>query len=121
MTATEIGQSTGVPAVDQLVLWSVALVAIAGLVTLAVRVIRIVRRAAARVDEFVDDWQGVPSRPGVPERPGVMTRLGRIEGRITSMEHELRPNSGHSLRDAVDRVDRRTRTLAPDTPDTPDT
>lgn len=108
------GDSTGVPTVDMLVIWSVAAAAIAGALALAWRAVRFARRIAARVDDFVNDWNGVPGRPGVPERPGVMTRLGRIEGRLTGMEHELRPNSGRSLRDAVDRVDRRTRSLAPD-------
>ncbi|GAA3718370.1 hypothetical protein [Streptomyces tremellae] len=63
----------------------------------------------ARIDEFIDDWQGTPPRPGVPARPGVMARLDAIE-------HELRPNSGSSLRDAVNRVDRRTAQAIP-TPD----
>lgn len=106
--------STGFPTVDTLVIWSLAVVAVAGALALAWRAARAVRRIAARVDDFVDDWQGVPSRPGVAERPGVMARLDRIEGRISRVEHELQPNSGRSLRDAVDRVDRRTRSLAAD-------
>ncbi|REE62112.1 hypothetical protein BX257_4725 [Streptomyces sp. 3212.3] len=114
MTAAEVTDSTGVPAVDTLVVWSLAAVAIAGAAATAWRIGRWLRRIAVRVDEFVDDWQGVPGRPGVPERPGVMTRLDRIEGRIGRVEHELQPNSGHSLRDAVNRIDHRTQTLAPD-------
>ncbi|MFJ2443457.1 MULTISPECIES: hypothetical protein [unclassified Streptomyces] len=34
-----------------------------------------------------------------------MPRLDGIEERLTAVEHELHPNSGASLRDAVDRVD----------------
>ena len=109
-----LAESTGVPAVDTLVIWSVAAVAVGGLVTLAWRAVRTMRRFLAQFEDFVDDWRGVPPRPGVPERPGVMERLGRIEGRISSVEHELQPNSGHTLRDAVDRVDRRVRTLPDD-------
>jgi hypothetical protein len=38
-----------------------------------------------------------------------MTRLDAIEQQLDSVQHELHPNSGSSLRDAVDRVDERTR------------
>ncbi|GAQ61878.1 hypothetical protein [Streptomyces scabiei] len=106
-----MSSGTGVPAVDVLAIWAVAAVAIAGLITLVWRVWQGVRRVVERVDDLADDWNGTPERPGVPARPGVMARLHRIEERVAAVEHELQPNSGHSLRDAVDRVDRRTRTL----------
>ncbi|MEU6491078.1 hypothetical protein ABZ890_11870 [Streptomyces sp. NPDC046984] len=115
MTAAEVTDTTGVPAVDTLVVWSLAAVAVAGALALAWRAARGLRRFVGRIDEFMDDWQGVPARPGVSERPGVMTRLDQIEGWMFRVEHELRPNGGSSLRDAVDRVDHRTQALAPDT------
>lgn len=105
---------TGVPAVDMAVVWSVAAAAIVAALGLLWRLTRGVRRVVTRVDEFADDWNGVPARPGVPERLGVMDRLDRIEGRLARVEHELHPNSGTSLRDAVDRVDRRTEQLTQD-------
>ncbi|MFI8810534.1 MULTISPECIES: hypothetical protein [unclassified Streptomyces] len=74
-----------------------------------------IRQIMGRVDEFVDDWNGTQARPGVPGRPGVMARLDGIEERLGRVEHELHPNSGGSLRDAVDRVDVRTRQIAADT------
>jgi len=79
-------------------------------------------RIARRIDEVVDDWHGESARPGVPARPGVMERLERIEGAtarieplaggVAAIEHELHPNGGDSLRDAVNRVDLRTRQIA---------
>ncbi|WP_335936607.1 hypothetical protein [Streptomyces sp. PTD5-9] len=115
---------TGVPAVDTAVVWAVAAAAIAGGAGLVWRATRSARRLAVRLDEFVDDWTGVPSRPGVPERPGVMTRLARIEqqgdehaAHLARIDHELHPNSGSSLRDAVDRVDAATQRLAADSHD----
>lgn len=63
------------------------------------------RRIAVRQEEFRSDWDGTSPRPGVPGRPGVMVRLAGIEARVEQVEHELRPNSGGSLRDAVDRVE----------------
>lgn len=114
MTRADLSGSTGIPAVDTAVIWSLAAVAIAGALALAWRMARAAIRILRRMDDLADDWQGVPGRPGVRERPGVMARLEGIEARVSHIEHELRPNSGRSLRDAVDRVDRRTRTLAAD-------
>ncbi|MEU6822789.1 hypothetical protein ABZ921_19355 [Streptomyces atriruber] len=109
--------TTGVDPVDVVVLWSGAAVAITGALALLWRATRSVRRVTSRFEDFVDDWQGTDARPGVPARPGVMTRLGAIEERLARVDHELHPNSGSSLRDAVDRVDERTRQLTDD--DTP--
>lgn len=106
-----LAESTGVRVVDAAVIWSVAAAAVAGAAVLAWRMVRAVRRVLDRMADLLDDWAGVPERPGVPGRPGVMVRLRAIEERLGSVEHELRPNSGQSLRDAVDRVDARTRTL----------
>lgn len=50
------------------------------------------------VEHFLEDWRGEEARPGVAARPGVPERLAAIEA-------ELRPNSGHSLRDAVTRIE----------------
>lgn len=72
-----------------------------------------IRRVAVRFDEFADDWQGTEGRPGVPARAGVMerlagfdNRLGSLDDRLSGIEHELHPNSGGSMRDAIDRVER---------------
>ncbi|MEU5330928.1 hypothetical protein [Streptomyces parvus] len=108
--------TTGVDPVDALVLWCGAAVAISGALALVWRASRSFRRIGAKVEDFVDDWQGTGPRPGVPARPGVMTRLGAIEERLARVEHELHPNSGSSLRDAVDRVDERTRRTLDDSP-----
>jgi len=51
-----------------------------------------------KVLNFLDDWNGEPARPGVPQRLGVMARLDE-------MHHELHPNSGSSLADAVNRTE----------------
>lgn len=108
--------TTGVDPIDALVLWSGAVVAVSGALALAWRATRSFRRIGGKVEDFVDDWQGTEARPGVPARLGVMSRLGAIEDRLARVEHELYPNSGASLRDAVDRVDQRTRQLTDDTP-----
>lgn len=80
--------STGVASVDTLVVWSIAVVAIAGLGTLLWRVLRAVLRIADRVDQAWEDWAGSNGRPGVPGRPGVMARLGGHDGQLA--DHEKR-------------------------------
>ncbi|WP_441251209.1 hypothetical protein [Kitasatospora sp. McL0602] len=90
--------STGLAGLDAAVVWAGALVALAGGLGLLWRGTRGLRRILHRADQFWDDWQGTPPRPGVPGHPGVMARLSAIE-------HELHPNSGASLRDAVNRIE----------------
>lgn len=67
----------------------------------------------------MDDWAGEEERAGVPGRPGVLARLAGFEERLMRVEHELYPNSGQSLRDAVDRAHSRLARLCPD-PDDPE-
>ncbi|WP_116200739.1 hypothetical protein [Amycolatopsis circi] len=76
-------------------------------------------RGLRRLGHFADDWFGEPERNGSPARPGVIERIAAIETdgaatrddvrdlveRVERVEHELRPNSGASLRDAIDRVE----------------
>jgi hypothetical protein len=104
-----VSDTTGVASIDTLVIWSIAISAILGGIAL---VWRAIRRLARAVDDWIEDWQGTPARPGVPARPGMMERVGgieqsvdRVERRVGAIEHELHPNSGSSLRDAVDRVE----------------
>jgi hypothetical protein len=87
---------------DPIVIWCTAFVAIAGGAALLWKFLGGIRRIIKRVDEFIDDWNGTEERPGHPARPGVMARLEWIE-------HELKPNSGKSLRDSVDRIERELR------------
>ncbi|AUG78106.1 hypothetical protein CFP65_3306 [Kitasatospora sp. MMS16-BH015] len=87
---------------DTLALWCGALVAVTSAAGLLWRITRALHHLVRRVEDAVTDWAGTE------EHPGVMTRLDRIEHRIGAIEYQLHPNSGTSLRDAVDRVDQRT-------------
>lgn len=49
-------------------------------------------------EHFMEDWFGEEERPGVPKREGVMERLA-------TLDHELKPNNGGSIKDAVDRIE----------------
>ncbi|GGR38035.1 hypothetical protein GCM10010497_46190 [Streptomyces cinereoruber] len=103
--------TTGIPGLDSAAAIAAALVALGGAAALLYRWTRSLRQFRRRIGQFFDDWFGVEGRPGVPERPGVMQRLGSLEEKAADIKHEVRPNSGGSLRDAVDRVDARTKHL----------
>lgn len=114
---------TGIPAVDTVLVWGGAVSLGAAVLTLAWRGVRGMVRVGRRMDDLLDDWRGEPSRPGVPARPGVMERMSGLEGRMGGVEedlrrirHELYPNSGGSLRDAVDLANRRLALLCPEEP-----
>lgn len=74
-----------------------------------------------RVVHFFDDYFGEDERPGVDARPGFSERMSSIEKnlqkgnerfstieyKLDKIDYELRPNSGLSLRDAVNRIEKR--------------
>lgn len=64
------------------------------------------------IEHFLEDWNGEPERPGVPARPGMMQRMAALEAFtikyspvIDRLDHEMHPNSGGSLADAVNRTE----------------
>lgn len=70
------------------------------------RMLRKIGKAIRSITHFLDDWFGEEARPGVKERPGVMKRLENFQHDLDKIKHELWPNSGGSLRDAVDRLEK---------------
>ncbi|MFG3406500.1 hypothetical protein [Streptomyces sp. NPDC048142] len=94
--------------------WGGALTVLGGIGAALWRVGRGIVRTVRRMDDFMGDWCGEEGRPGAPARPGLMERVSAIEARLLGVEHELHPNDGGSLRDAVDQVNRRLVDLCPD-------
>ena len=84
------------------------LIAAGALITLggAALVIKRLWRAARKVSRFIDAVLGKPAEFGRPSEPGVLERMVAHEDRLREIQHELHPNSGLSLRDAVDRTER---------------
>ncbi len=59
-----------------------------------------------KLRQFLDDWNGEPERPGIaPKRFGVMERLTIVEAAVKNVEHEVKPNSGTSLKDQITRIE----------------
>ena len=110
--------------------WLVAenIIGAAALITAAtVLVIALIKTSKfiKRVVHFFDDYFGEEERPGVNARPGFSERMASIEKslevgaekfntieyKLDKIDYELRPNSGLSLRDAVNRIEKRVETL----------
>jgi len=64
---------------------------------------RTVRRAARRATAVVDVILGTEVLPSLAER---LQLLEQIPQRLQNLEHEMYPNSGKSLRDAINRIER---------------
>ncbi|MEW2568291.1 hypothetical protein [Streptomyces sp. NPDC047070] len=109
--------ATGFSGLDVFLVWAGAAVVVFTLGGFLWRFVRSVILVMRRVNEFFDDWYGEPPRVGLPSRPGALERIAGLEERLAGVEHELRPNSGRSLRDQVDLVNCRLRRLLPDDED----
>jgi len=110
------------PDATALGLWIVGAGAIAAALVTLWRALRALFRVARKIGHFFDDWFGEAPRPGVPGRPGFPERLGKVETAVKGLReeicevkeqvaeivHELHPNAGSSLRDAVNRIEART-------------
>ena len=64
-----------------------------------------------RFIHFLDDYFGEEARPGFDGRPGMQERLSYMESEISCISYEMRPNSGTSIKDAINRIEKRLDTL----------
>lgn len=98
--------------VDDLLWVCAAIVSMAAAGGVVWGVLRWVFRGMRRVGRFLDEWNGTEERPGAPAVPGVPARLDimdsrleKIDTRVAAVEAQMSPNSGSTLRDAVDRIE----------------
>jgi hypothetical protein len=87
-------------------------VVIGGALTTAIALAAWLHRSMRKMVTLAEDLLGEQGRPGVAPRPGVMERLagiegrfGKVETRLSSIEAELHPNGGTTVRDALDRIE----------------
>lgn len=66
------------------------------------RVIKPALAFVGRVVAFLDDWSGEPEKR---DQSGALVHKATPgwRARLASMEHELHPNRGHSMKDSLDR------------------
>ena len=86
--------------------WVAALVALVTLVLAVLGwVFRVIWRAFKRTDQFLEDWNGAAGDRAHEARPGVMERLVQLEHSMTDIQGQVHLNSGHSMRDEVQRIE----------------
>ena len=64
-------------------------------------------RLTKRFIHFLDDYFGEEERPGFPGRPGMQERLRHMEEEMKTISYEMKPNSGSSIKDAINRIEKR--------------
>jgi hypothetical protein len=60
-----------------------------------------------RFIHFLDDYFGEEARPGFQGRAGMQERMLIIEQELKCVSYEMRPNSGTSIKDAINRIEKR--------------
>lgn len=60
-----------------------------------------------RFIHFLDDYFGEEQRPGFNGRPGMQERMSIIEEELKHISYEMKPNSGTSIKDAINRIEKR--------------
>ena len=86
--------------------WVAAIAALAG-VLLGVLgwLVRQLWRAFRTIEEFREDWKGVPADDNHVARPGVLQRMKALEAIVKDVQSQVHLNSGHTLRDVVTRTE----------------
>lgn len=90
------------------------LVTIAATATAVTVIMVFVSKAMKLVKQFIhflDDYFGEEERPGFAGRPGMQERLKRMEDDMKSIVYEMKPNSGSSIKDAINRIEKRLEAL----------
>jgi len=100
---------------ESIIATATAITAITVLIVAFVKTSKFIKK----IVHFFDDFLGEEERPGVPYRPGfsermgavensinkIDERLGTIEFKVQAIDKELQPNSGLSVRDAINRIE----------------
>ena len=110
-----------IPAVETVILLASIVTAVTVIIVASIKLGKFTKK----IIHFFDDFIGEEERPGVPARPGFSERMGHleetvakvderldlIEFKITTIDKELQPNSGLSVRDAINRIEKRIESL----------
>lgn len=66
-----------------------------------------ISKLVKRFIHFLDDYFGEEARPGFAGRPGMQERIKNIEDQVEHISYEMKPNSGTSIKDAINRIEKR--------------
>lgn len=95
---------------DNIIMIATILGAITAIILFAGKLIKFVKK----IIHFLDDFIGEEERPGQAARPGFSQRLFNMENCMSSVKDdieqikiEMQPNSGSTIRDAINRIEKR--------------
>ena len=79
-------------AVTDIVQWVVIL---GVLVTLAIRINKLVYPVWHKLEQMANDFAGEPERPGVPAKPGIMERISKLEQLVAELSDKIDESNKH--------------------------
>ena len=65
------------------------------LVTLAIRINKLVYPVWHKLEQMANDFAGEPERPGVPAKPGIMERISKLEQLVAELSDKIDESNKH--------------------------
>ena len=65
------------------------------LVTLAIRINKLVYPVWHKLEQMANDFAGEPERPGVPAKPGIMERISKLEQLVEELSDKIDESTKH--------------------------
>lgn len=65
------------------------------LVTLAIRINKLVYPVWHKLEQMANDFAGEPARPGVPAKPGIMERIAKLEQLVEELSDKIDESNKH--------------------------
>lgn len=110
-----------IPAIETIIVLASIVTAVTVIIVAVIKLGKFTKK----IIHFFDDFLGEEERPGVAARPGFSERMGHLEDtiskvderldliefKITTIDKELQPNSGLSVKDAINRIEKRIESL----------
>ena len=65
------------------------------LVTLAIRINKLIYPVWHKLEQMANDFAGEPERPGVPAKPGIMERISKLEQLVGELSDKIDESNKH--------------------------
>ena len=65
------------------------------LVTVAIRINKLVYPVWHKLEQMANDFSGEPERPGVPAKPGIMERIAKLEQLVEKLSDKIDESTKH--------------------------
>ena len=65
------------------------------LVTVAIRINKLIYPVRHKLEQMANDFAGEPERPGVPAKPGIMERISKLEQLVEELSDKIDESNKH--------------------------